>query len=351
MEACLSKIVEIQWLRAIAAGLVVIDHAILQYARSNEINRFYLDLAYFLGDLGVWVFFLISGFIMTAISGGGFGEVGAVKKFFSARFIRVLPLYYLFTLLYFFKDGHELNSLLWSVAFVPYENQVGRVQPIVGQGWTLNFEMFFYFLFGCGLLFTKKAGLLFVFFTVACIAAAHVLLEKIGAPVPILEWSRPPLLLFLVGIGLALLYENLSVLVVAPRAYFLSLASLVALAAGSYAIFVNQSPDARTILAAVIAIVVVVFFLFIRGQVASGWFSKAVGLLGDASYSTYLAHGLALGAFSLGWARFVNAGLAWFVISSAVFATVIGLVCYFLVERKLIFLFRRLMVRKPVYYA
>ena len=54
----------LQALRAIAALLVVIDHSILTLIDKANFHQNYSQTAEFLGNLGVFIFFAISGFIM-----------------------------------------------------------------------------------------------------------------------------------------------------------------------------------------------------------------------------------------------------------------------------------------------
>jgi peptidoglycan/LPS O-acetylase OafA/YrhL len=79
------------------------------------------------------------------------------KKFAEHRIVRIVPLYWLVTTLkisiLLLTAGLALHSVLnpttagCSYAFLPARNLDGKIQPLVGVGWTLNFEMLFYFLF------------------------------------------------------------------------------------------------------------------------------------------------------------------------------------------------------------
>ena len=82
-------VVAIQYLRAVAAGLIVFQHAM-------GIPAFVHYTAHF-GTVGVDLFFVISGFIMWTTTERR--ERGPVQ-FWLARIVRIVPLYWIFTVIY-----------------------------------------------------------------------------------------------------------------------------------------------------------------------------------------------------------------------------------------------------------
>lgn len=140
----ISKINNIQALRFFAAFSVVFVH---------------LPLFGF-GGWGVDIFFVISGFIISYVS-----EKNS-DNFFTKRIIRIVPLYWMLTLGVFiiaiYKPGllnnttSNIEHLIKSLFFIPFnKNEIGHY-PILFLGWTLNYEMFFYFLFYVSLKISKK---------------------------------------------------------------------------------------------------------------------------------------------------------------------------------------------------
>ncbi|OTA19619.1 acyltransferase [Xenorhabdus beddingii] len=104
-----------------------------------------------IGHWGVDVFFIISGFVMMA------STKNSGENFFIKRIIRVAPIYWLFTLGVFMialiapkllnNTTPDFINLFKSILFIPFDkNGIGHF-PILFVGWTLNYEMFFYFLF------------------------------------------------------------------------------------------------------------------------------------------------------------------------------------------------------------
>jgi exopolysaccharide production protein ExoZ len=131
------KINNIQALRAFAAVAVVIFH--------TEYSLFGLRP---FGSFGVAVFFVISGFIMAGII-----ETNR-DAFFLRRLVRILPPYWIATLLLFVfaclypallqATKPSAVELLKSLFFIPYTKSNGLLRPMLFVGWSLNYEMFFY---------------------------------------------------------------------------------------------------------------------------------------------------------------------------------------------------------------
>lgn len=82
----------LQGLRGLAALLVVCDHAIIDsIAKAGAVGT--PEFAWYLGGLGVKVFFAISGFVMIYAHRKDFGVPGAPRKFAFRRIDRIVPLY------------------------------------------------------------------------------------------------------------------------------------------------------------------------------------------------------------------------------------------------------------------
>jgi exopolysaccharide production protein ExoZ len=124
----------LQFLRGFAALGVVFYHTDFHLA-----GDWHTDFS------GVAVFFVISGFIMCFITRKD------ADGFLAKRFLRIVPMYWLCTLIRFgllsfssWSANPPLAAdLPRSLLFVPSEEL-----PILGVGWTLNFEVYFYLVFG-----------------------------------------------------------------------------------------------------------------------------------------------------------------------------------------------------------
>jgi len=145
-----AEIWSIQYLRAVAAVSVVAFH-MLQ-------GRWLFDL----GKYGVDVFFVISGFIVVAITDR---RPVAPRQFFLDRLTRIVPLYWVATAMVFFlgwfgaystslESSFSAEYILKSLLFIPAEAPYSRqeIWPLYYLGWTLNYEMFFYVVFASTLV-------------------------------------------------------------------------------------------------------------------------------------------------------------------------------------------------------
>lgn len=232
------KIYFLQALRAVAAWLVVVDHALVDVTSADAKNPI-TQLAWILGSIGVSVFFVISGFIMVLISWDDFGQRGATAKFLRRRIIRIVPLYWLATIAAF--AFHKVSAthgadagwseLLKSLLFIPYRDEAGGWTPILSQGWTLNYEMFFYAIFAVALVFHRSFALM----GVGLALATFSLIGLSFSPGILAFFSSPIVLLFVLGIGLAVLWQSYQL--VEPKKIANSAKVLEVIGDASYAIY------------------------------------------------------------------------------------------------------------------
>ncbi|MEG8039988.1 acyltransferase [Sphingomonas sp. LR60] len=161
----------IQYLRAVAALMVVFHHA-----RNPLAGGFNPLLGYTIGEAGVDIFFVISGFIMLTI-----GVKEQVGTFISRRLVRIYPLYWiacfltLFVLIASKKENLFVGHVIKSFLLIPYYNPIhgGEIWPILVPGWTLSYELFFYGIFAIGLV-AKKPLIVPLFLLLATVAAGAI---------------------------------------------------------------------------------------------------------------------------------------------------------------------------------
>lgn len=148
-----NTVFNLQALRAIAAFMVVIFHA-------RDLLPFAEAFPFAVGNAGVNIFFFISGFIIAHASMAG--DIGNPGRFIVKRAIRIVPMYWLMTIATVLvaqtspslinAGGAPSIGMAFKSFFIPYFNPVGQILPVVYMGWTLNYEMFFYFLCSIALL-------------------------------------------------------------------------------------------------------------------------------------------------------------------------------------------------------
>ena len=342
----MKEVKTIQYARGFAAVMVVLHH--LFSTRGLE----YLFQPR-LGQLGVDIFFVISGFIMWHTTAG---TAVSPLVFWRRRIVRVVPLYWLFlsamvgAALFapqlFNTTVVTPENVLKSYLFIPHYHVVQKdiIAPILIPGWSLNYEMFFYLLFGLA-LFVESRVLRAAMMTAILLAlvGAGALVQTTRAIA--LTYTSSELLKFLDGIILALLYGSrqpskpvfglclvlvgLAVRLVGVSAAFDGFDNFVGLSptlivAGSLALeqTVRRAPNA---------------FLH---------------MVGDASYSIYLSHLFFLRATELGWRRFAGFGAkaddAVYCILALVVAIAAGIAVYQTVERPILRFFQKRGAPSPV---
>jgi peptidoglycan/LPS O-acetylase OafA/YrhL len=344
----------IQWLRAIAAGLVVVEHS------RNAISSAYLGLApadsplsLFPFSAGVDLFFVISGFIMAYSSAPLFGREGGWRIFLLRRTARIVPLYWLttsFMLAVFMALGSPAwssaswASIIASYAFLPAPNADGRPFPLFVIGWTLNYEMAFYAVFALFIGLRERTALWLTVATVVAVAALGLLLAP--ASLPLRFWSNPIILEFAAGIGLYALYRA-GVLRFAGPVRF----ALAALAIGVLALHPDDPGLWRALVWGGPAMLLVAMALAWSETSRSVATSSRADFAGDLSYAVYLAHLPVVLTVEAALPAFLPAaGWVWFGVFPALVAggtLACAVLLHILIERPVLRAARRVSLPPP----
>lgn len=328
------RLSNLQVLRAVAALIVVLSHAVVDVARATGDQ---MPEAW-PGPFGVEIFFVISGFIITKTSEGKHGPADAAT-FAWHRLWRVAPLYWLATTAYValasllpgstnrgVPDGqHVLGSYL----FIPF----GGEHPVYAVGWSLDFEIFFYAAFAIAML--HRHGVLLVAGALTVFAASHALWPEDTA---LKMLSDVYLLEFLAGIALAKLSQAWTFR--APGwAFWLGLGLCLTLAAVGFSQVSGDGPFWWTI---ILAATIVGIGVFTKPAVDP---AGVFGAVGNASFSLYLVHMFVIRALAI-----VAPGLPGAVLwlSMAIASVVAALISYRFVELPLNKFAREIAARRVV---
>jgi exopolysaccharide production protein ExoZ len=151
----------LQVLRGAAALSVVTSHCTVYLVPDADTRRLTGALDH-LGS-GVDLFFIISGFIMVHTTMNDPGGLHAAVRFAAKRLQRIWPAYIVLTLVVGFAgygwsligDDATRLMLIKSLLFVPGNYDTIFAGQIIGPGWTLGFEVYFYAVFAVSLLFAR----------------------------------------------------------------------------------------------------------------------------------------------------------------------------------------------------
>jgi exopolysaccharide production protein ExoZ len=326
----MNKLAAIQMLRAIAAVLVVLAHAIERQAQWQQTDQWVTETARLAGAIGVWIFFIISGFIMSYTYYDKFGVAGAAGRFVASRIVRIVPIYWLATALEVvlrLRHGTEVDvhKLICSLFFIPIAVEPGpmaAMRPILGVGWTLNYEMMFYACFASVLFLPRRRGLTVLLLGVAGLVLTGTFFKPLSDtrdPTSLMTFvSAPIVLLFGAGVLIGTAARQHAGGSTVRRSGLLLTALVAALTAPLvvFAIFGGAYPAAIAWLAVfwIVCAICVVLCVIVRTDDA-GRFSQALVRLGDASYSLYLFHFFAiLATEKLWWLLVGRSGASAFVL-------------------------------------
>jgi peptidoglycan/LPS O-acetylase OafA/YrhL len=304
-----NRIVSLQILRFVAATMVVYHHgadlALALYGSAGILGvGHFVDI----GGLGVDIFFVVSGFIITFT-----GPLSTPRpngaQFFWRRWSRVAPLFYLMTLQTLitfwirspanvFDAGQpiHLDRIVATILFWPALGSV-NVPPILSNGWTLCFEMIFYTAVSAVLIGGQIRRNLIVG---SIVVPALVAMRRLSGWNGFEILANPIFLEFGLGVLLALAWrgvQGLSPLIGAAAGLaglgaftFLGLEPNFAVA-GWDGVMTDRDVVPRVVMVGIPSALLVAGALaldrFVKGRVV-----EMLAHLGDASYSIYLVHGL-----------------------------------------------------------
>ncbi len=355
------KLDYLQVLRGIAAMMVVLWHG------SRFISPYGEGLGWTLfgsgGQMGVDLFFLISGFIMVHTTSS---RTVSAKDFAIKRFSRIWPVYVAIAIPYtvltfgivYFSNPEKVSRVLSTVLMVPMSATDGMViyYPSLPVGWTLNFEAYFYLVFGLSLLFGRWRWAAFFGWIGMTLLVVPYLSGHTPAVSPDggygftngpLALATSPLIwLFVAGVVIGLINRTTFRL---PTFWA---GVLVAIALSLYAFQYASGWQARHgILQGGLFASLLVLSLAIAFKTVALPTPRMLVLLGDISFSLYLLHPLAQeqteAIFNAnGWGAYAK-GFSFLFLTTAI-AIVLATVSQRLLERGLAeWVKRRLQGRRP----
>lgn len=311
-------IINLQILRAFAALNVVLFH-IIGMSESYGFGIEALAVLQGWGGNGVDIFFVISGFIMLYTQ---FENRRTVSDFLKLRIIRIALIYWFVTsliiLLYLISPRSFSDFKLtpdWVLASFGFASSavIGKA-PIVSVGWTLEWEMLFYLVFGLSLWFKNwiisLSTTVVTLLLIAVLASNFILVE------------------FIAGMAIAILIKKYGVIAYGRTSLVIGLLLLLA----------SISSEVRYLIESREILIGIPSALIVYGAVTAVQVKSRIGeLLGDASYSIYLLQVFSIPLFYK-FAIYVDIGFnSDFLALMCLLATGIGgILMYLFVEKPMI---------------
>ncbi len=285
---------------------IVIQHDFksLQFLRavaSTSVVYYHIGSYPVFGSFGVDIFFVLSGFVMALL----IDKKQDILEFSIGRISRIVPLYWIFTLILFFVififphlaplSEISLNALFKSLLFIPYFRDTGIFAPILGVGWTLNYEIFFYsciaLSIGTGYRFVFSKVIFFVF-------ACHIFLGLIFESRALnYFFGRTLVFEFLLGFVCFYVYKNKFTEKLPNFLLFLfGLISYTAMAV--FQIYKFQFDD--LFLYGIPSMILIISFAGLEPlfKITRSHLLKLLSNLGESSYAVYLTHFFVIESFN-----------------------------------------------------
>ena len=280
----------LQLVRGIAAILVLLHH-ITSIIYKNSNYEYALGIFDY-GSIGVDLFFILSGFLIFTLHYQEIGYSNKLGIFFKKRLIRIYPVYWVVTLalipIYFimpsFGVGYESDPgvILKSLFLIPQDHD-----PILGVGWSLVYEVFFYIMFGLFILLGKKPAAIIL--SAWMVASISLLNFEFGNYFFKFLFS-PIIFEFLLGCLMAFLLLNVR-FKQSLSIFFLGAVTFLGAVLLDEFVFDSLSREGivRVLIYGISSFLIILGIILIERQ---GNFksNRMMTYFGDASYSIYLVH-------------------------------------------------------------
>jgi len=195
------------------------------------------------------------------------------------------------------------------LTFQPNGNFVGAAPPalgypVLGVGWTLNYEMYFYAVFGASLLFVRARYLVLTAWFMATLVALPLATGKIPSLEPTTNYgfasaylglvTNPIIWLFFVGSLIGLLYSATPLSI--PASPWSKIATLIlVIPIGLQWTFNFRAQNGVT--NAGLSLIPFFAWVVLSTKAAPLRVPRSLAYLGDISYSLYLIHSLVIACF------------------------------------------------------
>jgi peptidoglycan/LPS O-acetylase OafA/YrhL len=274
----------IQMLRAIAALLVLLHHALPHYKAMGE-TLWIIDVISHWGFVGVDIFFVISGYIMAYTTFSKKRNLGNASRFIKHRLYRIYlgywPFFLVALILLLLTNPDKLVSLdSFGSLFLLNTDMFQLVLPV---SWSLSYELYFYIIFFFTFFISREQ--LYIVIPILYIILVVIVVSIYMNPELTNSFFYSPFLLeFFAGVLLYMYQKHLM------KLWILPFSIVVILAAYYYGITYEIKKGLLRVLSfgmASVFVILTVLILEVQGVYSAG---KKIVLLGNASYTLYLSH-------------------------------------------------------------
>jgi peptidoglycan/LPS O-acetylase OafA/YrhL len=299
---------QLDGLRCIAVLFVLIEHWM-----------YYRDIGLLpLGHMGVNLFFVLSGFLITRIlliskdESDGYSIFPRIKRFYIRRALRIFPIYYLTLIFLIAIKFFPTSNVVWLATYTynikaSFENM--KIEYFINHFWSLSVEEQFYIFFPFMVFFIPKSKIKSFFFVIIIIGVlSRGLLYIFSAP-PGSIYLLTPCCFDAFGIGSLLayylLYELDTLKNILKKNYFFFVVVFFFIMDIFLKIYKNEYVEGIDTVLERFLFSVCCFFVIGRasldlykGLIKKFLENKAIVYIGKISYGIYLYHYLLFSLFA-----------------------------------------------------
>jgi peptidoglycan/LPS O-acetylase OafA/YrhL len=301
--------------------------------------------------IGVDLFFVISGIVISSVTDGKYGDAKRAWLFLYHRFARIYPTFWVYFLvalgIYLYNPAiihHGGHQFVRSALLLPSGNR-----NLLGPAWSLTYEVYFYLVsFLCMLLVPARKMFVVLLAWSALVVGLSVVMPTSHNPWVMLLSGRFTLE-FVAGCVAFRVYKSKRLVGWGGRLIGSALAALVVggialwRQSGHLPDWGTECPWARLLTAGTFSSLFLLGFLELEGGLHSV-VAKWLGNIGDWSYSIYLSHLFIVQATGRAIARLIPDSTVAIVIVAAISLPITLLIGYFsftYIERPLMLLLYR----------